>query len=107
MFTVPERVCRTASGELVAETDLEAAFLLYPEGTQLSDEEADRSGVAAYFATTPDPEPAEPDVKMAPPVANKMAAPPADKAPKPGDDRAEQDTPPRLVTGRRSPEAKG
>lgn len=47
MYRVPERICRTADGRLVREGDPQAAFLAYPAGAELSDEEAERFGLLA------------------------------------------------------------
>lgn len=69
MFIVPERLYRTEGGVLVRHGDPAAAFLAFPAGTELSDEEATRHGLVAFFA-----------VKAKDAPENKMVARPADKA---------------------------
>lgn len=69
VFRVPIRVYRTADGRLVKHGDPDAAFLAYPAGMELSEEEATRFGVAALF-----------ERKSAGRAQDKMASRPADKA---------------------------
>lgn len=71
MFRVPERLYRTESGRLVRHGDPEAAFLAFPVGHELSDEEAERLGVTAFYETLK---------ARSVPIDNKMAARPADKS---------------------------
>lgn len=68
---VDQRIYRTADGRLCSEGDPEAAFLVYPAGTELSDEEARRAGLL---------EEKKPAAKMADKLADKAADKPADKA---------------------------
>lgn len=82
MFTVTERVYRTADGRLCRHGDPESAFLAFPAGVELSDEEAKRSGLVSLFAPAPEEKVPE---KSAVPAPNKMAARPADKG---GDPKA-------------------
>jgi hypothetical protein len=71
-FKVPERLYHDATKtRLLRHNDPEAAFLAFPAGTELPDEEAKRLGVIAFYA-------AEEKARSAP-VENKMAARPADK----------------------------
>jgi hypothetical protein len=70
MFKVPERLYRTTGDRFVAHGDPEAAFLAFPAGAELSDEEARRLGVAEYFA----------EKARATPPQNKMGARPSDKS---------------------------
>lgn len=65
-YRVPERIYRTGDGRLVPHGHLEAAFLAFPEGEELSDEEAARLGVRDFVKSSRVPH-------------NKMAAPPLDK----------------------------
>lgn len=69
-FIVPERLYKTADGRLVRHNDPEAAFLAFPAGHELSDEEAQRWGVTAFYAAVK---------ARSAPIDNKMAARPADK----------------------------
>ena len=48
MYRVPERLYRTVTGRLVRHGHPEAAFLAFPAGMELSDEEATRTGVLQY-----------------------------------------------------------
>lgn len=48
MFVTDRRVYRTTDGRLVEEDDPRAAFLAYPEGAEVADEEARRVGLAAF-----------------------------------------------------------
>lgn len=73
-YKVPFRVCRTTDGRLVREGDPEAAFLAYPEGEELADEEAKRSGLLELC---------EPEPKAAPKPQDKSGAVRANKAAKP------------------------
>lgn len=68
MFKVSERIYRTTDGRLVRENDPDAAFLAYPAGQDLSDEEAQRFGLLDFGA------------KRAPQPADKLATRPRDKA---------------------------
>lgn len=57
MYTVPKHIWRTADGDLVPHGHLEAAFLQYPAGTELTDHDAEENGVLGiYPAEEPDPE---------------------------------------------------
>lgn len=78
MFQIPERVYRTDDGRLVKHGDPEAAFLAFPEGDELSDEEAKRHGVLEFFGKGK-PQAAAPEKAAARPV-DKMVARPADKS---------------------------
>lgn len=70
MFRIPERLYRTADGRLVRHGDPEAAFLAFPEGEQMSEEEAERFGVLAFFG----------EKNRAEAPRNKQAPRPADKS---------------------------
>jgi hypothetical protein len=70
MFKVPERLYRTTDGRLVRHNDPEAAFLAFPAGAELSDEEARRYGVAGFFA----------EKARAAAPQNKLGARPSDKS---------------------------
>lgn len=48
MFKVTRRVYRTNDGRLVEEGDLQAAFLAYAVGDEVSDSEARRVGLTAF-----------------------------------------------------------
>ncbi len=48
MYRVPERIYRTLTGRLVRHGHPEAAFLAFPAGMELSDEEAGRTGVLTF-----------------------------------------------------------
>lgn len=67
MFKVTERVYRTVDGRLVRHGDPTAAFLAFPAGMELSDEEARRSGLLELMEKSRRP-------------ADKMAPRPRDKA---------------------------
>lgn len=71
-FKVPERLYRTEEGQLVRHGDPSAAFLAFPAGHEMSDEEAVRWGVRAFYDAAAKARPAAT-------VENKMAARPADK----------------------------
>lgn len=73
-FKVPERLYRTEEGRLVRHDDPAAAFLAFPAGHELSDDEARRLGVLAFFGLDKTPE------KMVAAPQNKMANRPADKS---------------------------
>lgn len=75
MFKVTERLYRTSEGRLVRHGDPAAAFLAFPVGAELSDDEARRFGVTAFYAA-----PEVPAEKVAAQVPNKMAGPPANKS---------------------------
>lgn len=61
MYTVPKHIWRTTDDRLVPHGDLEAAFLAYPAGTEMSDHDAEARGVPDVY---PDEEPdAGPEVK--------------------------------------------
>lgn len=75
-YLVPERVYRTANGDLVPHTSVDAAFLAFAAGDQISDEEAERYGVRAYFAKSAP----KAEDKSAPVPQNKMAPAPDDKS---------------------------
>lgn len=77
MFTVADRLYRTASGRLVRESDPAAAFLAYPPGTEVSDEEAKRSGLTEFYRPATE---ASADEKAAPPAQNKVGATRPNKA---------------------------
>jgi hypothetical protein len=70
-FKVPERIYRTDAGLLVRHGDPRAAFLAFPAGYEMSDEEAQRWGVRAFF---------DGEKARSAPIVNKMAARPADKS---------------------------
>ena len=71
-FIVPERLYHDATKtRLLRHNDPEAAFLAFPAGAELSDEEAVRWGVVAFLAS---------EEKSAPQPAHKMAARPQDKS---------------------------
>lgn len=71
MFVVPERLYYNADRRrLVGHGDPEAAFLAFPAGAELSDDNARRSGVTAFYE--------EKRREQAP--QNKMRARPADKS---------------------------
>jgi hypothetical protein len=72
MYRVPNRLYRTVDGRLVGHNDPEAAFLAFPAGMELSDEEAQRFGLI--------PPEEKPEEKKTPRPADKMAARPRDKA---------------------------
>jgi len=67
---VDKRLYRTADGRLVEEGDSEAAFLAYPAGTELSDEEARRAGLLVEKKAPPKAM-AKPADKAAPKTADK------------------------------------
>lgn len=67
MYKVAERVYRTVDGRLVRHGDPAAAFLAYPAGAELSDEEARRSGLLELAEKSRRPE-------------DKMAGRPRDKS---------------------------
>lgn len=70
-FKVPERLYHDASkSRLLKHGDPDAAFLAVNAGTELSDEEAKRLGVIAFYAT---------EKARSAPVQDKMATRPADK----------------------------
>ena len=72
-FVIKERLYHTADkSRLVRHGDLDAAFLAFTVGQELTDEEALRFGVIAFYA--------EPVVRQGRTPANKMAARPADKS---------------------------
>jgi len=78
-FVIKERLYHTADKKrLVRHGDLEAAFLAFTPGEELSDVEAQRTGVAAFYAAAPIPEVTA--VRQGRTPANKMAARPADKS---------------------------
>lgn len=78
-FKVPERLYRTVTGRLVRHNDPEASFLAFPAGHELSDEEAARHGVTAFYA--PAPAVSVVNGSTAKPLGEeKMAARPRDKA---------------------------
>jgi hypothetical protein len=70
MFKVTRRVYRTTDGRLVGHGDPDAAFLAYAVGDELSDSEARRRGLTAFFGGKAKTKPAD-----------KMGARPDDKAP--------------------------
>lgn len=61
----PRRLYRTARGleDYCEEDDPHVAFLVGPQGMEISDLEAERNGIAAYFARTAPVEPAPIEVK--------------------------------------------
>jgi hypothetical protein len=59
MFRVTRRVYRTTEGRLVEEGDLEAAFLAYAVGDEVSDQEARRVGLAAFLGAKAKAKPAD------------------------------------------------
>lgn len=63
----PRRLYRTARGpeDYCEEDDPHVAFLVGPQGMEISDLEAERNGIAAYFARTAPVEP-EPEPLVAP-----------------------------------------
>jgi len=67
---VEKRLYRTTDGKLVEEGDPDAAFLAYPAGAELSDEEARREGLLSEKKPPP---------KAAAKPADKAAAKAADK----------------------------
>lgn len=69
-FTVPERLYKTTDGRLVRHNDPAAAFLAFPAGHELSEEEAQRWGVTAFYAA---------EKARSAPIESKMAAPPPNK----------------------------
>lgn len=81
---VPERLYRNAAGDLVAEDAADAALLAFTAGTEMSDEEAHRTGVKAFLDARNAPAVAEhvddESEKQARQVPNKMADRPPDKA---------------------------
>lgn len=79
-FIVPERVAKTVTGELVPWHSTDAAFLAFAAGDQVSDEEADRLGVRAYFE------------KSAPKAEDKSASVPQNKMATAPDDKSELDS---------------
>lgn len=54
-YSVPKHIWRTADGRLVADGDLEAAFLAYPRGEELSDHDAEAKGVTGVYPSESDP----------------------------------------------------
>jgi hypothetical protein len=70
MFKVDQRLYRTTDGKLVEEGDPAAAFLAYPAGTELSDEEARREGLLVERKAAPKAQ-AKPADKAAPKPADK------------------------------------
>lgn len=57
MYTVPKHIWRTAAGDLVPHGHLDAAFLAYAAGTEMTDHDAAASGVlGVYPAEDSDPE---------------------------------------------------
>jgi hypothetical protein len=64
---VTEHVWRTGDGRLVPAGDPDAAFLAYAPGTEISDREAERVGLAAFLKSRGKP-------------LDKSAPKPADKA---------------------------
>lgn len=69
MFKVPERLYRTGDGRLVRHGDPAGAFLAFPAGYELSDEEATRLGVRAFYQSAD----LQPAAKMAPRARDKAA----------------------------------
>lgn len=49
MYTVPNHIWRTADGRLVPHGDLEAAFLAFPKGEELTDHDAKEKGVLGIY----------------------------------------------------------
>lgn len=49
MYTVPKHIWRTTDGHLVPHGDLEAAFLAYPAGEELTDHDAKEKGVLGIY----------------------------------------------------------
>lgn len=76
-YRVPERIYRTKDGRLVRHGDPEAAFLAFPEGEELSDEEAKRFGLLEFEKKNRAPQPEE---KQAAQPEDKQAAKPEDKS---------------------------
>lgn len=74
-----QRLCRTADGRLVPETDPDAAFLAYAVGKEIS--AADEALLTAEVAAAVEeaPETAEVETKPAKPQATKPGKPPAKK----------------------------
>lgn len=70
-FKIPERLYKTTDGRLVRHGDPEAAFLAFPAGHELSEEEAQRWGVTAFYAAVK---------ARSAPVENKMATAPSNKS---------------------------
>jgi len=66
---IDKRLYRTADGRLVEEGDPAAAFLAYPVGTELSEEEARRAGLLP--AKTVPKAAAKPADKAVPKTADK------------------------------------
>lgn len=49
MYTVPKHIWRTVDGHLVPHGHLDAAFLQYPAGTELTDHDAEAKGVLDIY----------------------------------------------------------
>ena len=49
MYTVPKHIWRTNDGRLVPHGDIEAAFLAYPAGEELTDHDAKEKGVLGVY----------------------------------------------------------
>lgn len=52
VYKVPKHIWRTADGRLVPDGDLEAAFLAYPKGDELTDHDAEANGVLDVYPET-------------------------------------------------------
>lgn len=70
MFVVSERLYRTTDGRIVGHDHPEAAFLAFPTGVELSDDNARRFGVAEFYE----------EKRRAQAPRDKMRARPADKS---------------------------
>jgi hypothetical protein len=70
-FKVRDRLYRTNDGRIVGHGDPAGAFLAFTPGQELSDEEARRLGVLAYYATNDST--AQVVEKMAPRARDKAA----------------------------------
>lgn len=68
MYKVPRHIWRTQDGRLVQHGDIEAAFLAYPAGEEMTERDAEAKGVLAVYG------------KSADKPADKAVAKPADKA---------------------------
>lgn len=51
-YIVPKHIYRTADNRLVPHGDLDAAFLAYPAGTEMTDHEAEQAGVLDVYPAT-------------------------------------------------------
>lgn len=72
VYTVPKHIWRTADGRLVPDGDLEAAFLAYPKGDELSDHDAEAQGVLGVYP--------EPSTKAVAEHGDKMVTAHGDKS---------------------------